>query len=97
MSFKKVAAWTTGIIAGLVLLLFVVGFVVIRSSRFHQYLLSRVEQAAGEADEEGETEAFDFFAAEPDEDDGGDDGGGVGIPDGAGGVFVGVAHGHAEA
>ena len=48
MSLKKTAAYTAGIVAGLVLVLFVAGYFVLRSSAFHRFALSRVERLAAQ-------------------------------------------------
>ncbi len=48
MSVKRIAAYTAGIIAGLVLLLGISGYLLLRSTAVHQFTLSRVERLASE-------------------------------------------------
>ena len=48
MSVKKIAAYTAGIVVGLVLLLGVSGYLLLRSTAVHQFALSRIERLASE-------------------------------------------------
>jgi len=48
VSRKRIAAWTAGIAVGFVVLVLVVGYFVLRSSAFHEYVISKVEQIAGQ-------------------------------------------------
>ncbi len=48
MRVKKIAAYTAGIIAGLVLLLGISGYLLLRSTAVHRFTLSRIERLASE-------------------------------------------------
>ena len=48
MRVKKIAAYTAGIVAGLVLLLGISGYLLLRSTAVHRFTLSRIERLASE-------------------------------------------------
>src|SRR5207248_3776458 len=49
MNWKRIIGWTFGGIFLLLIVLFVAGFVILRSSSFHRYVISKVEQTAAES------------------------------------------------
>ena len=49
MTWKRILAWGLGGLVGLALVLAIAGYFVLRSERFHQYVIATVERKAVEA------------------------------------------------
>ncbi len=49
MNWKRIISWGAAVLLGLILVLLVGGFFVLRSDSFHRYLLGKIEQQAAEA------------------------------------------------
>lgn len=49
MKLKRIIGWTSGSLLALVLIVFVGGYALLRSSRFHEYVVAKIEQTASEA------------------------------------------------
>jgi translocation and assembly module TamB len=49
MTWKRILGWTLGSILFLIMIVFVGGYALLRSSRFHEYVVGKIEQTASEA------------------------------------------------